>query len=167
MATHWATGGTLGVTLESTNSSAAGAQHALGSTVVGNNASQWMYVFASAAISQYQAVAIEASGTASPASATNLRAGATPGIAQVAFDVHDYGWVALAGNNLRVMCNGAVAVSTRLYTTATAGNLDDAAASTQACISGLRVVVANVGSTASAVACVAQNMVIAEQAFVI
>jgi hypothetical protein len=164
--THWATDGTLGVDLESTQSSADAAtyghKHVLGSRVDGNNSSEWMYVYASAALTQYFAVAVEASGTASPLTVTNARLGHALGIAQVAFSAGDYGWVALEGHNLRVATTAAVAVGARLFTTGTAGRVDDAAASTQAQIGGLYLVATASGTSASSAACIARNLVVVD-----
>ena len=162
--THWATDGTLGVDLESTHTTA---QHALNQRVMGNNNSVWAYCYASAGITQYMAVGIEASGTASPLTAALARLGATIGIAQVAFTAADYGWVALAGQSLRVATTAAVAVGASLFTTATAGRVDDSAASTQAQISGLKLIATASGTSASSAACVAQNLVVVDPGFLI
>jgi len=170
--THWATDGTLGVDLETTQSSADAAtyghKHALGQVVYGNNGSKWMYTYASAALTIYNTVAVEASGTNSPLSVTNARLGNTIGIAQVAFSAGDYGWVALEGHSLRVATTAAVAVGAVLFTAAsTPGRVDDTAVSTQAQISGLRLIATASGTTASSAACVARNLVVVDTAFII
>ena len=162
--THRATDGTLSVALEQVHTTA---QHRLASRVNGNNESEWMYVYASAAITQYMAVGVEASGTASPLTAADARLGVTLGIAQVAFSAADYGWVATKGRILRVATTAAVAVGARLYTTATAGRVDDAAASTQAQIGGLYLTATASGTSASSAACVAGNLVVVDSAFII
>lgn len=169
--THYVTDGTLHVDLEDVQSSADAAtyghRHKLGSIVKGNNASEWMYVYASAAITQYFAVGIEASGTASPLTAAFARLGAPMGIAQVAFSAGDYGWVALEGNSLRVATTAAVAVGATLFTTATAGRVDDAGASTQAQIAGLKLIATASGTSASSAACVARNLVVVDAEFIV
>jgi hypothetical protein len=170
--THWATDGTVGVDLESTQSSANAAlyghKHALGTVVNGNNSSRWMYTYASAAVTQYMTVSVEASGTNSPLSVTTGRLGHEIGIAQVAFDAGDYGWVALEGQSLRVATTAAVAVGVALFTAAsTPGRVDDQAVSTQAQIAGLRLIATASGTTASSAACIAHNLVIVDPAHII
>jgi hypothetical protein len=170
--THYATGGTLGVDLENVTSSADvatyGNKHRLGAIVKGNNASEWMYVYASAAITQYFTVGVEASGTASPLSVTNARLANAIGIAQVAFAAGDYGWVALEGQSLRVATTAAVAVGKTLFTAAsTPGRVDDAAASTQAQIAGLRLIATASGTSASSAACIARNLVVVDAEFIV
>jgi hypothetical protein len=70
-------------------------------------------------------------------------------VAQVAFSDNDYGWAQIYGVGVvSVLANCAANVP--LYSTATAGSLDDTA--TTAEITGIRTTAANGGSTA-AVAC--------------
>src|SRR5512139_4350882 len=114
--THWTTDGTLGVDLEHTTTSAT---HRLGSRVVGNNNSNWMYVYASAAITQYALVGVEASGTASMMTSTMSRS-TTPytfGIAQQTFAAGDYGWVATEGSLLTVLTTAVATAGAKLFTT--------------------------------------------------
>ncbi len=169
--THWAVDGTLGVDLETTQSSADAAtyghKHVLGQIVKGNNSSEWMYVYASAAITQYFVVTVEASGTASPALTADARLVPTIGIAQVAFSAGDYGWVALEGHSLRVATSAAVAVGARLYLTTTAGRVDDAAASTLAQIAGLKLIATASGTSASSAACIARNLVVVDPGYLV
>ena len=163
-ATHFATDGRLGVKLTDTHTTA---QHKLLSRCNGSNESEWVYVYASANITQYMAVGVEASGTASPLTSADARLGVTIGIAQNAFTAADYGWVATKGRSLRVATTAAVAVGARLYTTATAGRVDDAAVSTQAQIGGLYLIATASGTSASSAACVAGNLVVIDAAFII
>jgi hypothetical protein len=163
--THYATDGKLGVSLSTVSSTA---RHKLLERVNGNNESEWLYVYASASITQYMTVGVEASGTASPLSVTNARLGDTIGIAQVAFSAADYGWVATKGRSLRVATTAAVAVGARLFTAAsTPGRVDDASVSTQAQIGGLYLIATASGTTASSAACVAGNLVVIDANFVI
>jgi hypothetical protein len=162
--THYNTDGKLGINLSTVGSTA---KHKLLERTSGNNESEWVYVYASASITQYMAVGVEASGTASPLDVTGARRGDTIGIAQVAFSAADYGWVATKGRSLRVATTAAVAVGARLYTTATAGRVDDAAASTQAQIGGLYLIATASGTSASSAACVAGNLVVLDAAFII
>jgi len=163
--THFATDGRLDVSLGLTHTSA---KHALGSRVNGNNESEWMYVYASAALTAYVTVGVEASGTASPLTAAIARTGATIGIAQNAFSAADYGWVATKGRSLRVATTAAVAIGVRLYTAASsAGRVDDAAASTEVQLGGLYLIATASGTSASSAACVAGNLVVIDAAFII
>jgi hypothetical protein len=163
--THYNTDGKLGINLSTVGSTA---KHKLLERTSGNNESEWVYVYASASITQYMAVGVEASGTASPLDVTGARRGDTIGIAQVAFSAADYGWVATKGRSLRVATTAAVAVGVRLYTAAsTPGRVDDAAVSTQAQIGGLYLIATASGTTASSAACVAGNLISLDAAFII
>ena len=163
--THWATDGKLYVDLETTVTSAnaangVGAIHSLGSAVRGNNDSEWHYVYASAAITQYAVVGVEASGTASMLTSTIAR-GATPvniAIAQVAFAAGDYGWVASGGTALTVLTTAICSAGVKLFTTATAGRVSTAqATAADAQIAGL-VHSVTTGATASSSPCIAKNL---------
>jgi hypothetical protein len=158
--THFAISGSLGVKLTETHTTA---QFAPGTTVKGNNGSEWMYVQAPAAavLAQYDCVAIEASCTATKVTHALARAGNTIGVAQVAFATAEYGWVAINGHSLRVNTLAAEGVGVTLYTTDTAGALADATASgSAATIFGLTLVATASGTTASNAACIMQNPVV-------
>ncbi len=165
--THWQTGSTLGVDLENIISSANiatnvdSADAALLETVKGNNSSQWLYVYASAAITQYAVVGVEASGTASMLTSTIAR-GNTPvriGIAQVAFTAAgDRGWVATEGTALTVLTTAVCTAGAKLFTTATAGRVSTTqATATDAQIQGL-VHSVTTGATASSSPCIANAL---------
>src|SRR5689334_17170336 len=125
MTTDYVTDGKIGLALDVIKSSANLASGAVAldgrllETVRGNNASQWMQVYASAAITQYAVVGIEASGTASMLTSTIAR-GTTPvriGIAQVAFTAAgDRGWVALEGTALTVLTTAVCTAGAKLFT---------------------------------------------------
>lgn len=131
-------------------------------TVVrGNNASQWMYVYASAAITQYALVGVEASGTASMLTSTIAR-GAVPvrlGIAQTAFaNAGDRGWVATEGTALTVLTTAVCTAGAKLFTTATAGRVSTTqATATDAQVQGL-VHSVTTGATASSSPCIANSL---------
>lgn len=165
--THFATDGKMGVDLEDVVTSAneavlngSGRVHALNTQVAGNNNSDWLYVYASAAITQYAVVGVEASGTASMLTSTIAR-GATPvniGIAQVAFAAGDRGWVATGGTSLTVLTTAVCTAGAKLFTTATAGRVSTTqATATDAQISGL-VHSVTTGATASSSPCIAKNL---------
>jgi hypothetical protein len=123
----YATDGTLGVDFSVTTAgtgtnSDEGAQFALGQQVVANDGSVWMFVHASAAIAQYDAVGISEAFEAAPLSKAMADDGWNIGFAQVAFDDNDFGWVALRGTKtLKVKLLGSCAADVALYTSGTAG----------------------------------------------
>lgn len=158
--THFAISGALSAKLTETHTEA---KFAVGTTVKGNNGSEWMYVQAPAAavITQYSCVAVEASSTATMVTHALARAGNTIGIAQAAFATAEYGWVAINGHSLIVRTLAAEGVGVTLYTTDTAGALADATASgSAATIFGLTLVATASGTTASNAACIMQNPVV-------
>lgn len=156
--THYAISGALGAKLGEAEASA---KFALGQTVKGNNASEWLYVLAGGTIAQYDCVAVEFAGTASPVTHALARAGNTIGVAQNAIASGSYGWVAINGHSLRVNTLAAEGVGVTLYTTDTAGALADATASgSAATLLGLTLVATASGATASSAACIMQNPVV-------
>jgi hypothetical protein len=156
--THYAISGAIGAKLGETH---AAAQFAPGTTVKGNNASEWLYVLAGGNVAQYACVAVEFAGTASPVTHALARAGNTIGVAQNAIPTGEYGWVAINGHSLRVNTLAAEGVGVTLYTTDTAGALADATASgSAATVFGLTLVATASGTTASSAACILQNPVV-------
>src|SRR3972149_11955396 len=118
--THYAISGMLYTKLDS-NVATADSNHVVGTTVKGNNASEWLRVVAGSNIAQYDAVAVAFAGTAVPITHALARAGNTIGVAQNAITSGNYGWVAINGHSLRVNTLAAEAVGVSLYTTDTAG----------------------------------------------
>lgn len=142
----FATDGTIGVnfteTTDGTTTDGAGAKWRLGQRVTASDGSVWLYVQAGAAITQYSWVAIDENYQAVMGTKALADAGHQVGFAQVAFDDNDFGWVAvhMPGNgSVRVLASCAADV--QLYTTGTAGALDDTSAS-QTLIRGCVLVVA-------------------------
>lgn len=98
---------------------------------VGGN--QWKYVQADGAIAQYAVVGLKATNEA--VELTSTISGARPtavGLAQFAFADNQYGWVLIgpfsvdeAGNAFKVLTSAASAVDVIMYTSATAGKVDD------------------------------------------
>lgn len=136
------TSGCLGVDFTATPTTA---EFDLGTVVDGTDGSKWIYVKASAAITQYDCVAIDEDYNATPMTKALADAGHRPGFAQVAFASADYGWVALEGSNISARLGASCAADVQLYTTAGAGILDDTAAS-QTAIRGVVAVVLNTTS---------------------
>src|SRR3972149_3230549 len=118
--THYAISGMLNVDLDE-DVTTANSKFAVGTTVKGNNASEWLRVVAGSAIGDYDCVAVAVAGTAVPITHALARAGNTIGVAQNAITSGQYGWVAINGHSLRVNTLAAEAVGVSLYTTDTAG----------------------------------------------
>ncbi len=95
----------------------------------GSYSAEYMYIKADAAISQYDAVHIDIDLEATPL--TTTISGVKPcavGVAQVAFADEEYGWVVISGHGIiGCISGGSAAANVRIYTTATAGLVDDVA----------------------------------------
>lgn len=103
--------------------------HTLGQRVGGTDNSEWLFVQAGSAITQYDTVGIDENFLAYPITKAMADDGWQVGFAQVAFAEDDYGWVATKGTNIRARGAAACAADVPLYTTSTAGVLDDTSAS--------------------------------------
>lgn len=114
----------------SPNTSAVDDGFSLNTTASGNEGVQLLRVVAGSAVSQYDVVHVNTSGTALPITAALANSGGRIAFAQTALGSGETGWVHLTGNgnikiNVAASCNPLVP----LYTTDTAGRLDDATAS--------------------------------------
>lgn len=113
------------------SSSDQGDQFLLGQKVNATDGGVYMRVHASGAIAQYDFVGIDENFEAAPLTTAMADDGWNIGVAQVAADDNDFLWVACAGSNI----NGAVlancAADVALYTSGTAGSLDDATTTTK------------------------------------
>ena len=123
-----------------------GIDYQLGECAMGSDGTEWVYVQAGGAIAQYDAVGIDEAFQAAALTKAIADAGHTVGVAQAAFADNEYGWVATKGSNISVNVLANCAADTQLYTTATAGKLDDAAAS-QTPIDGIVITTAAGGAT--------------------
>lgn len=146
------TDGTVGIDLTATTAGTttdgANATFRLGHRVNASDGSAWLYVQAGAAITQYSWVAIDENYQAVMGTKALADAGHQVGFAQVAFADNDFGWVCVHGpGNITVRALASCAADVQLYTTATAGALDDTSAS-QTLIRGC-VLVAAATNTAS------------------
>lgn len=101
------------------------AEHPLGLHVQATDNQEYVYVQANGAISQYDVVGIDENYQAAALTKAMADDGWTIGFAQVAFADNDYGFVATRGSNLTVTFAATTAVDTALYTSGTAGRLDD------------------------------------------
>lgn len=137
-----------------TTTDGAGAEYALGTTAEGTDGSRWCYVQAGAAITQYSWVAIDENFQAVMGTKALADVGHQVGFAQIAFADNDMGWVCVHGpGNITVRALASCAADVQLYTSATAGALDDTSAS-QTLIRGV-VLVTAATNTASSRECIA------------
>lgn len=125
--------------------------HTLGQRAPGSDNSEWLYVQAGTAITQYSTVGIDEDFQAWPITKAIADDGWNIGFAQVAFADADYGWVAIKGSNIRARGAAACQPDVALYTSATAGVLDDTSAS-QTKIDGIVFVATASGTNAEIIA---------------
>lgn len=114
---------------------------ALGFQVKGASGTEWEYVRCNAttAVTAGDAVAIDEGNRITPLTKALADVGHQIGFAQVAFAVNEYGWVAVSGRSINCRLAAACAADVALFTTATAGVLDDLSTS-QTKIQGVRSV---------------------------
>jgi hypothetical protein len=142
------TSNVIGVALGNTDTSA---QFKVGTTVNLDDGGQAVYVQAASAVSQYDAVAVLGDNTVVPITTTNSADSKAVGFAQAAIAAASYGWVQIGGKPV-VKLAASCAPSVPLYTTATAGTLDDAVVS-GGLVAG--IVALSTASGATALTCVA------------
>ena len=118
------------------------AKHTLGTVVKGTDGTEWCYVQANGAITQYNYVCIDENYQAVKGTTALVKVGHKIAFAQVAFADNDYGWVALGGSNISCLVATSCAADVTLWTTATAGVLDDATGTALAKIQGVMAVAA-------------------------
>jgi len=142
--THYATGGLIGSRLTDTTTTA---EHRLGQRVTATDGTEWVYCVSSGAITQYQAVGINEDYDAYSMTSTLAAQSDAIGFAQNAFAAGEYGWIAVRGTNIKVRTKASAVADTQLWTTASAGVLDDATAAGAFKIDG--VVLVSSASTAA------------------
>mgnify|MGYP003144589166 CR=1 FL=1 len=97
---------------------------AIGTRMVGNDSSTWLYVTAGSAIAQYDVVSVDEDYSGIPATKAAIDDGHIIGVAPEAISSGEYGWVQLTGVvTMNVLASAAADV--KLYSSATAGSLDD------------------------------------------
>jgi len=109
---------------------------------------EYVYVQANGAITLGDWVAIDEDFQAAAGTKALADVGHTVAFAQVAFADNDFGWVAVRGRNINCRLASVCAADVALFTTATAGVLDDISTS-QTKIAGVRSVVTITNSHAS------------------
>ena len=128
------------------------AQFALGTICQGSDGTEWVYVQAGAALVLGDCVGITEDFVATGLTLTTANDSDRLGFAQVAFSSNQYGWVALRGSNIKCRVKAACAADAQLWTTASAGVLDDATAANAEKVDGIVMVAAN-GAATAAVEC--------------
>lgn len=121
-------------------------KHKLGDERKVKGVGTFKYVKASAAFAVYAAVKVDDDGTA--AGITTTISGSEPtlvGFAQVAFAINAYGWVFIgegggSGVGIKVLAQTLCAADAKLYTTGTAGEIDDTATDL---IQGVKLITTN------------------------
>jgi hypothetical protein len=142
----------VGQNLELTNTTP---QQQLGQKIQANDGN-YMYVQASGAIAQGAACKIDDDYQA--AELTTTISGAEPtkvGIAQIAFADNEYGWIFVGPGSCSVLALTLCAADVKVYTTATAGAIDDTATDL---IQGLKLLTTVGGSTALTTAYATQEL---------
>ena len=123
----------------------------IGNSYTGDDGSKWVYVQASGALLAGNYVCIDESFQAAKGTKTLVDDGHDVGFAQVDFADNQYGYVMVKGRpqaKTLTLCAADVA----LYTTATAGVLDDTSTSAQTKINGVVLVTANGTGTGNSTA---------------
>lgn len=123
----------------------------LGTTVNLDDGGQAIYVKAASTVATYSAVAVQVDNSVVPLTTTNSANSKAVGFSQVSISSAYYGWVQLGGKP-RVLVAANCQPSVPLFTTATAGVLDDATV-TAGLVAGLVATTSTV--TASNVTCIA------------
>jgi hypothetical protein len=126
-------------------------EHTLGTVALGTDGTEWVYCISSGAITQFQAVGINEDFDAYSLTTALAAQSDKIGFAQVAFGAGEYGWVATRGTNIKVRTKASAAADAQLWTTASAGVLDDATAAAALKIDGI-VLVAAAGTAANGAA---------------
>lgn len=138
------TNGIIGADLDTESDSAT---FDLGTRATGTDGTEWVYVQANGAITQYDCVSIDENYQATAMTTALGNTGSRVGFAQIAFTDNYYGWVAIGGSNITVRCEVATADQT-LRTTVSAGVLSTASTASAVKFAGL-VAVTSVASTGS------------------
>lgn len=148
-------GGTLGVSFSSVSTTAG---FDLGKELLGGDGNTYVYVQASGAVAAYAACALEE--THEVRELTTTISGAQPTtvvVPQVALADNEYGWAVKRGDAFSVLAAASCAADVKVYTTATAGVIDDTSSSHDL-IQGLRLTAANGGSQAAVAASAPNGM---------
>jgi len=147
--TNWPLGANFNNVLAGTTTDGAGAEWPLSTLGLGVDGSEWVYVQAGEAITQYMTCYITEAGQALKVTKAAVDAGRKLGVAQVAFSDNDFGWLMRrsGSDTAKVKVLASAAPNVRLYSSGTAGVLDDTDAS-QSGVYGI-VIRATAGTSAA------------------
>lgn len=135
-------------TISTANMVNSGKGFTLGSIAAGQNGKIYKYVQSASAIAQYDVVHIPSDTNIAAGLTTALSAASEDlGVAPVAIASGEYGWVQVYGAT-KVSVAGSCAKSVSLYSTTTAGRLDDATASNY-WVTGIQILSTNPSATAT------------------
>jgi hypothetical protein len=116
--------------------------------MIGTDSSTWLYITAGSAVAQYDVVAITEAYSGVPCTKALIDDGHIIGVSPEAISSGEYGWVQLTGVvTMNVLASAAADVT--LYSSATAGSLDDDS-SAQTAVNGLFLTTARGGSDGEA-----------------
>lgn len=152
--TFYATDGLIGAVWNRVDTVAA---FDLGQTFDANDNGQFIYAKASEVIAANDACGIDETGVAIKLTKASADAGHIIAVANAAFAANEYGWFQRRGNTLSVNVLSAANADVPLYTSATAGKLDDSSTS-QTQIAGVRLT-ATVAATGAGTAIGASSLV--------
>jgi len=147
----YVTNGMIGVDLDAvtagTTTDGAGAKFTLGQTAVGTDGQQYVYVQAGAAIStttsQPFALAVDENFQAVKLTKALASAGHIIAFApQQIISDNDFFWARTRGTNFNIKVAPSCAADVNLWTTATAGVLDDTSGGSHVAVLGVKLVVA-------------------------
>ena len=127
----------IGIAGADTTETSTTQEHQLGLTAPGNDGNPYVYVQADEALAAYAACRFLEDGGADELTTTN--SGSVPTtvvVPQVAIASSSYGWAVKSGMSFSVLAAASCAADVKVYTTATAGVIDDAATDL---IDGLRL----------------------------
>lgn len=131
--------GTYAATVSTSANQDAGQAWGLGDRVQDYAGNAFVFVSASTSITSYQAVAVATNYYAIPATSAAATAQSMAGIAGVnGISSGSWGWVQTRGNFSGVQVLSTCSASSWIYTTATAGSLDDTSTS-QVKVAGLTI----------------------------
>jgi hypothetical protein len=140
--------GIVGATIGATTTTQ---QFPLGTIALTDDGGEAVYCIASGACGQYTACGINEDFDIYTMTTALSPQSDRLGFPQVAFAAGEYGWAYLRGSNIKVRTKASAAADAQLYTTASAGVLDDASSANALKIDGL-VLVAAAGTAANGAA---------------
>lgn len=114
--------------------------------VMSANGSVYKYVLSSDTIAQFDVLAVTSAGVASRLTTTNADDGVYVGVAQATMSSGFFGWMQVLGPTT-VNCLSTCSSSVALFSTATAGSLDDTTTTVK--IAGIQIL-ANITAAAGA-----------------